>query len=185
MTPPGARGGLLSAWQWVPCRHGGHAFTLSPLCPPGAEPPCLAGGWGVPPRTLPRRLCCGEGHGKGILHQPHSTGAASLQILENGTPAARGCRREAVLDAEKKPGTPVWQGHCLGPLPPCRGIGPLPQAPRGARQAHRAFQEPASGSERLHERSPVQWGEPLSTENIKLRQLFPKPAGFINTRFYI
>lgn len=134
MTPPGARGGLLSAWQWVPCRHGGHAFTLSPLCPPGAEPPCLAGGWGVPPRTLPRRLCCGEGHGKGILHQPHSTGAASLQILENGTPAARGCRREAVLDAEKKPGTPVWQGHCLGPLPPCRGIGPLPQAPRAARR---------------------------------------------------
>lgn len=190
MTPSGAHGGFSSAWHVDPVRARGLCLHLVSSSPHWglSSPAWLAAGRGFPPHTLRWvSSAAGKGGARAFCTSPTGQGRPPCKFWKTGrTPATRGCRQEAVLDAGEKPGLQCGrataQAPCLPPgvREPCR----TSQGPQGARQAHHAFQEPASGSGWLHKWSLTQWGEPLSTENIKLRQLFPKPAGFINTRFY-
>lgn len=109
-------------------------LLLSPL---GAEQPCLAGGGGgVPPHTLRWvSSAAGKGGARAFCTSPTGQGRPPCKFWKTGrTPATGGCRQEAVLDAGEKPGTPVWQGPCPGPLPPSRSARPLQNEPGAARR---------------------------------------------------
>lgn len=162
------------------------------LSPPEAEPPCPAGSWGLPKyptqasfaveKDRARATCgrfAGEGEGRLPSRQFWETGLAPPSPWEE---MSGGCVGKLGPQAPQHP--------CLGPLPPSRSTRPLegdhsPQLAHGAHDTSRTFRWHRMTSQmELMQPARGGVGGPLSVENIKLCQLSPKPAGFINIHLY-